>query len=345
MIASGSDDKTVRVWDANTGKLLRTLEGHGDTVQSVSFSYDSRMIASGSVGGTVKVWYTETGAELQSHNKIPPPHYLVAIRFMAQPFVEVSLGATKLGKPDVLIIKAEVGASISGLSTVSVESHGLFAVPVCYTSAKVVLVGESNVGKSCLALRLTKGDYEEQMTTHGMRTWKILSERLDPEAVAPSGEVREISLRDLGGQDEYRLVNQLFLPETTLALILFDPTRGKVAYDDVREWVRRLEVQTQHPPVRILHLSDLHFSESDNPAVRLQPLISDLTDEKEGLGYKRLDYLVISGDLTNKGTPQEYEQVHLFFKEMVKQFRLSAQRCIIVPGNHYLNWDVEVQIS
>lgn len=101
-------------------------------------------------------------------------------------------------------------------------------------------------------------------------------------------------------------------------------------------------VQTLQPPVRILHLSDLHFSESDDPAVRLQPLISDLTDENEGFGYEQLDYLVVSGDLTNKGTRQEYEQVHQFLSEMIKRFRLSAQRCIIVPGNHDLNWDVEV---
>ena len=45
---------------------------------------------------------------------------------------------------------------------------------VRYTSAKIVLVGESNVGKSCLAMKLAEGRYptdSEQGTTHGIRFW------------------------------------------------------------------------------------------------------------------------------------------------------------------------------
>src|SRR6185436_17535894 len=47
-----------------------------------------------------------------------------------------------------------------------------------YTSAKIVLVGESNVGKSCLALRLAEDRYEEQATTHGMRFWVLSPDQL-----------------------------------------------------------------------------------------------------------------------------------------------------------------------
>ena len=48
-IASGSTDKTVILWDAETGWMRRKLEGHTDWVNSVSFSPDGRMIASGSL--------------------------------------------------------------------------------------------------------------------------------------------------------------------------------------------------------------------------------------------------------------------------------------------------------
>jgi hypothetical protein len=63
MIASGSMDETVRVWDAVTGEpaLGGPLEGHGDAVVSVAWSPDGTMIASGSDDKTVRVWDSATG--------------------------------------------------------------------------------------------------------------------------------------------------------------------------------------------------------------------------------------------------------------------------------------------
>jgi WD40 repeat protein len=64
-IASGSNDKTVRVWDTETGAEIRLLRGHTEKVTSVAFSPDGRRIASGSNDNTVRVWDTETGAEFR----------------------------------------------------------------------------------------------------------------------------------------------------------------------------------------------------------------------------------------------------------------------------------------
>jgi hypothetical protein len=65
-LASGSVDRTVRLWDAATGAPLQTLEGHTDSVTSVAFSADGTRLASGSGDRTVRLWDAATGAPLQT---------------------------------------------------------------------------------------------------------------------------------------------------------------------------------------------------------------------------------------------------------------------------------------
>ncbi|KAJ5147969.1 hypothetical protein N7526_001321 [Penicillium atrosanguineum] len=66
VVASGSADQSVKLWDAMTGKGLQTLEGHTESVKSVAFSPDSQTVASGSTDRTIKLWDAKTGKELQT---------------------------------------------------------------------------------------------------------------------------------------------------------------------------------------------------------------------------------------------------------------------------------------
>jgi len=65
-IASGSDDGTVKIWDAALGEVKQTREGHGSQVTSVSFSPDGRYIASGSGDCSVKIWDAASGEVKQT---------------------------------------------------------------------------------------------------------------------------------------------------------------------------------------------------------------------------------------------------------------------------------------
>lgn len=56
MLASGSFDKTVKLWDVNRQTEIATLRGHGNHVYAVAFSPDGRLLASGSGDSTVKLW-------------------------------------------------------------------------------------------------------------------------------------------------------------------------------------------------------------------------------------------------------------------------------------------------
>lgn len=58
-IVSGSDDNTLKVWSAITGKCLRTLVGHTGGVWSSQMS--GNVIISGSTDRTLKVWSADTG--------------------------------------------------------------------------------------------------------------------------------------------------------------------------------------------------------------------------------------------------------------------------------------------
>ncbi|KAI9773342.1 MAG: hypothetical protein M1840_007557 [Geoglossum simile] len=62
LVASASNDKTVRLWDSATGAARRTLEGHSGGVMDVAFSPDGKLVASASNDKTVRLWDSATGA-------------------------------------------------------------------------------------------------------------------------------------------------------------------------------------------------------------------------------------------------------------------------------------------
>ena len=65
-IATGSDDDTVRLWDADTGRSIKTLKGHTSGVISISFSPDGQTIATGSRDHTVRLWDVDAGRHIET---------------------------------------------------------------------------------------------------------------------------------------------------------------------------------------------------------------------------------------------------------------------------------------
>ncbi|MCP4699030.1 MAG: TIR domain-containing protein [Gammaproteobacteria bacterium] len=93
--------------------------------------------------------------------------------------------------------------------------------------------------------------------------------------------------------------------------------------------------------MNILHLSDLHFGIDPGESSNWHSQVAgDLEIE---LKCKRLDALILSGDVGCRSEPEEYRAAERFVRQLCKEFHLGAEQIVIVPGNHDLNWELSEQ--
>jgi len=88
--------------------------------------------------------------------------------------------------------------------------------------------------------------------------------------------------------------------------------------------------------MHILHLSDLHFGTLDQANLWSSQLAEDLRND---LDIPQLDALILSGDIANYSTPDEYNAAQQFLNKLRQQFPLTPEQIILVPGNHDINWE------
>ena len=174
-----------------------------------------------------------------------------------------------------------------------------------YVNAKVVLLGEEKVGKTSLAHRLIEDRYVVRNRTHGMNVWR-LDLPLPPNATLE----REALLWDLAGQENSRLIHQLFLEETALALLLINPQRDD-PFVEAGDWLKALKTasdpQAKRDPAQLLI-----FSQNDVGGMKLGKGKLDLGCKQHGFA----DWLPTSAmsgencsDTENGGKPSKLKQL------------------------------------
>jgi small GTP-binding protein len=226
VLAGASNDGTIRLWDRLSGRQLGLLEGHTGPVLCISVSADGRLLASKSWDETVRLWRTDTW-EMVALLPEPASGY----RTLGLAFHPNAPVLATLGEEDRVIRMWELDyATLLGRAPVTPVVH--------YTNAKVVLVGDSGVGKSGLGLVLTGKPFVPTESTHGRSVWTLASQEAEVEG--KQRQIQETLLWDLAGQRDYRLIHQLHLHDATVALLVFDANRETDPLAGVHSWERAL---------------------------------------------------------------------------------------------------------
>ena len=225
---SGSIDATIRVWDVETGREQRSLEGHFAEIEAIALSWEHRLLASKCSGDdTVRLWDCDTWQSIAILPERGSCAFPSGLAF--HPTLPI---LASLGDLDQSIRIWQLDLDCLSLNNRSLPKS------VQYTNAKVVLVGDSGVGKSGLGLVLSAQPYSATESTHGRHVRLFDSTRI---ALGRGvEETRETILWDLAGQPGYRLVHQLHLKDVSVALVVFDARSETDMFSGVRHWDRAL---------------------------------------------------------------------------------------------------------
>jgi WD40 repeat protein len=240
-VASGCEAGDVEIWHFTAHDLdIRTLEGHTAEVTDVSFSADGHLLATSSLDGSIKLWDTRDWS-LLSETKRRQGRAAAFARFSPR---------------DKTLLAGTTGAD-NAARTWTIDPSVLAArrqspETVHYTNAKVVLLGDSGVGKTGLGLVLSGQSFRATESTHQRNVWML------PGITGDAAERREAFLWDLAGQPGYRLLHQLHLSDIAVAVVVFDARNEVDPLSGVRHWARALSQvsrqtsQTQGTITRIL---------------------------------------------------------------------------------------------
>jgi WD40 repeat protein len=134
-LASGSDDKTIRIWDIDNGQCISTLEGHDSAVLAIDFHRNNCLIASGSQDHNIKIWNIinkDCRQTLRGHE-----NWVQSVAFSP----DGNLLASGSEDNTVKIWDVETGQCIQ---TLSGHTAGIWSATFCSSDSRVVASGSED---------------------------------------------------------------------------------------------------------------------------------------------------------------------------------------------------------
>lgn len=285
-LAIGSLDSTVKLWDVPNSKLRRILEGHRGSVIALSFHQQRPLFATMGRDDTIRIWSSETWdvvAVIQRHAR---PRFWGLSFHPSLPRLAAAGARLALYDLDLDVLLGERPRSPA--------TH-----TVHYVNAKVVLVGDTGVGKTGLSLVLSGHPFQATDSTAGRQVQALGN--TEDELPGERRRTRETLLWDLAGQPGYRVIHQLHLSEVAVALVVFDARSETDPLAGVVHWDRALRAAHQRQGDEAVPLTKLLVSaRADRGGVpvskeRLDALIKEFdfagyyaTSAKEGWQIEEL---------------------------------------------------------
>ncbi|WP_232837237.1 TIR domain-containing protein [Lentzea terrae] len=199
------------------------LEGHTKLVTCARFSPNGEYLASMSMDNTIRIWRCEDWQ---------------CVAVLPREEISGRGGLAFHPTKPLLAIKDRNGVDVVRLDHQVLGRIGAARTSRRYANAKIVLVGDTGVGKSGLGLVMSGQPFAPTDSTHGRNVWTF-EKSIE---TTPSGDVqtRETLLWDLAGQPGYRMVHQLHLNEIAVALVVFDARSETDPFAGVQYWSRAL---------------------------------------------------------------------------------------------------------
>lgn len=239
-LASAGFDGVVKLWDADSGKLRRTLEGHTGRIDEIAFSPNGRVLASKGADDTIRLWSCETWETVAVIPDLRTKASWIPALAFDPTLQRLASGGLKPDARTAVIRVWELDYDVLLGETAETDS-------VSYKNAKVVLVGDSGVGKSGLALRMATEKFEATESTHGRHVWSFDSVEVPVER--GRRQTRETMLWDLAGQAGYRLVHQLNIDEAAIALVLVDARNDTDPLGGAEFWSKAIDQAHSAVPI------------------------------------------------------------------------------------------------
>jgi WD40 repeat protein len=227
-LATAGPDPTVTIWDARSWTPFVVIEGHTAPLLGTTYAFNGETLATMALDGMIRFYRTADWSLRDVWTDIKVPEVAG----------EGSAIAFSPHSSDLAFI--DDGGSAVAHRAVAEDrptQRRKHRPMRHYANAKVVLVGDSGVGKSGLGFVLADAGYRATDSTHGRQVWSLGT----GDAVSTVDCDREVYLWDLAGQPGYRLTHQLHLGEVALALVVFDSRSEIDPLAGVRHWVRALK--------------------------------------------------------------------------------------------------------